>query len=494
MKLFTTPQLAFRRRRRRLTTGALAIAVTSGLLAAAGPAADASLVAPGNTAAITIGQARAGVAYQPVDPYPSSATTWGIDGPITDVNVDLNNLTFGRPADIDVLLVSPQGTAVMLMSSVCNYTQPVTNQYWTFDDEAAKQMPSSIQSTPACTSGSWKPSPYGLYSGTRLPAPAPLPSSQYPYYNRTLSAFRGENPNGTWRLFVHDRTNVHALPNGNPGYDPKDHGVILGGFRVIITTATRPVVVPADADGGGPASKYPLVQTVSGQNGPIREIFVYLQQPSHTYPDDLDVLLVAPSGQKIMLMSDACGGTDVPNGLTWRFNDRDPAMPDEGKCGPGGAGPNFAPTDHQPGESLPTPAPPGPYGTSLSALVGQSPNGEWRLFVADDRNADSGYLQGFSVSFSLAPPADLDVTAPDSAITEHPDSRTKSRRAKFTFTATEVGSTFECRIDNRAWGSCASPKSYARLTTGRHQFQVRATDKAGNRDATPATWGWRIRR
>jgi subtilisin-like proprotein convertase family protein len=240
-----------------------------------------------------------------------------------------------------------------------------------------------------------------------------------------------------------------------------------------------------------------VTQTVSGQNGQIRNVFVYLRNISHSRPDDLDVLLVAPGGQTVMLMSDVCGGIPIPNGRTLRFNDDDPPMPDGGPCTlPSGAGGNFRPTDviQPPETSLPAPAPPGPYGTSLDALNGLNPNGTWRLYIHDDLREHSGYLESFQISFDLAPPADLDVIAPNSAITGHPDSRTASRRARFTFSATEVGSSFACRIDTRAWASCSSPKSYTRLTTGRHQFQVRATDKAGNVDATPAVWRWRIRR
>ena len=52
---------------------------------------------PSNPAPIVINQSSS-PGNQSVDPYPSNLTTYGIDGPITDVNVDLNNLTFGVPA------------------------------------------------------------------------------------------------------------------------------------------------------------------------------------------------------------------------------------------------------------------------------------------------------------------------------------------------------------------------------------------------------------
>jgi subtilisin-like proprotein convertase family protein len=456
-------------------------------LASTGPPAEAGISAPSNPAPIFISQSTPGASHQSVDPYPADLTTWGIDGPITDVNVDLNNLTFGIPGDVDILLVSPTGTAVMLFSDSCSWTEPVIRSFWTFDDEAGAAFPASLPAAQACGTGSWRPTDSSIGVGRELPAPAPLPSTAYPYYARTLSAFDGENPNGTWKLYVGD-------DQQRPG-DGADHGVILGGFRLIITTQSRSIVVPASADGAGPATLYPALHTVTGQIGRIEDVFVYLPNLSHTRPDDLDVLLVAPGGQKVMLMSDACGGIPTPDGTTFRFNDDDPAMPDQGICstGPGGSGVNYAPTNHAPSDSLPAPAPPGPYGTSLGVLDGLGPNGIWRLYVHDDLTAHTGYLDSFFLSFDLAPPI-ADTTAPSSSIAGHPAAVTKARQARFTFTATESPATFECRLDNRAWTSCTSPRTHTQLAVGRHLFRVRASDAAGNQDATPATWTWRIRR
>lgn len=85
-----------------------------------------------------------------------------------------------------------------------------------------------------------------------------------------------------------------------------------------------------------------------------------------------------------------------------------------------------------------------------------------------------------------------DTTPPETAITSGPDHRGKDQTATFTFEADEPA-TFECRLDGGSWSSCTSPTTLADLTYGDHVLAVRATDGAGNVDATPATWAWSIK-
>ncbi len=50
---------------------------------------------------------------------------------------------------------------------------------------------------------------------------------------------------------------------------------------------------------------------------------------------------------------------------------------------------------------------------------------------------------------------------------------------------------FECRLDGGAWAACASPVTLDPLSDGQHTFEVRATDRAGNR-SDPAGYTWTI--
>jgi DNA-binding beta-propeller fold protein YncE len=88
----------------------------------------------------------------------------------------------------------------------------------------------------------------------------------------------------------------------------------------------------------------------------------------------------------------------------------------------------------------------------------------------------------------------VDRKPPNTRIKRGPLKTTTSRTALFGFSSTERRSRFECKLDKRRWARCKSPKSYTGLKRGRHTFRVRAIDRAGNTDLSPATRTWILRR
>lgn len=86
-------------------------------------------------------------------------------------------------------------------------------------------------------------------------------------------------------------------------------------------------------------------------------------------------------------------------------------------------------------------------------------------------------------------PGSPDVTAPETAITTPDLKDTTESKATFTFHASESHVTYECRLNYGAWQPCTSPVTY-RVKPGKHMFEVRATDVAGNTDPYPAYDGW----
>ncbi|MFL5946424.1 MAG: Ig-like domain-containing protein, partial [Gaiellaceae bacterium] len=85
---------------------------------------------------------------------------------------------------------------------------------------------------------------------------------------------------------------------------------------------------------------------------------------------------------------------------------------------------------------------------------------------------------------------DVDRTAPDTIISGKPADPSNAASPSFTFTSSEAGSSFQCRIDSGSWTPCTAPRTLNGLTDNAHTFDVRATDAAGNTDASPDTWTW----
>jgi hypothetical protein len=121
----------------------------------------------------------------------------------------------------------------------------------------------------------------------------------------------------------------------------------------------------------------------------------------------------------------------------------------------------------------------------------------------DPANGDYRQANGRGVSWKLSdqqfgpgdagsPAPDPDKTPPNTMISSGPSGSTTSTDASFAFSSSEPNSTFECKLDASDFASCSSPKAYSGLAVGQHTFSVRATDAAGNVDASAATAGWTI--
>ena len=141
----------------------------------------------------------------------------------------------------------------------------------------------------------------------------------------------------------------------------------------------------------GAADVYPSTINVTGLVGVIDTVTVVLTDVNHTFPADLDILLVGPGGAGVILMSDAGRGEDLVGANLTFF---DAAAQDLPRLNPIVTG-SYRPTDHV--ENLPdvfSGAPGGPYGTQLSAFSGGAPNGDWSLYVVDDAGSDGGSIAG----------------------------------------------------------------------------------------------------
>jgi hypothetical protein len=105
---------------------------------------------------------------------------------------------------------------------------------------------------------------------------------------------------------------------------------------------------------------------------------------------------------------------------------------------------------------------------------------------AEQLNSASGTGTSAPVTFTV------DLTPPDTVIDTGPADPDESTTASFTFHATESPATFQCSVDGAAYATCSSGQDFAGLQDRQHTFAVRAIDRAGNSDATPATFSWNV--
>ena len=148
------------------------------------------------------------------------------------------------------------------------------------------------------------------------------------------------------------------------------------------------------------SSPYPSTIPVSGFSGPTQDVNVILTGLNHTNPDDIDLLLESPSGQRILLMSDCGGSTDIVN-ATITFNDSASSnLPDASAIVTGSYKPtNFGTTN----DDFPSPGvisfsgPTGNASTPLSAFNNFNPNGTWKLYVVDGLSSNSGTIASWKL-------------------------------------------------------------------------------------------------
>jgi hypothetical protein len=134
----------------------------------------------------------------PANPYP---TTIEVDefekfkkAKITDVNLTLRGVSHELSENVDVMLAFGNKRA-LVMADAGNGVD-VDDLTITLDDQADQDLPDNA----VLTSGAFRPA--NLAGSDPFPAPAPAPNG-----NVDLSIFKGLNPDGEWRLFVHDDAN-----------------------------------------------------------------------------------------------------------------------------------------------------------------------------------------------------------------------------------------------------------------------------------------------
>ena len=249
---------------------------------------------PSNATPVTIPAVGTGsAAGSGADPYPDNIHIQGLSGPITRVTATLTGLSHSSPADLDVLLVGPQGQNIELLSDVGG-GGPASDVNLTFADQAEFTIPAAGH----LSTGNFKPSNDTSDGPDTFPAPAPAPTSA-----TTMATFNGTDPNGTWSLYISDDAagdvgslsswslDITTLPNttaptvaptGVTAVSAPASGKVAVSFTPIADSppdngGSTITAYTATCSGGGPA------KTFTSSVLPFGTVTVGKLKPGHTY-------------------------------------------------------------------------------------------------------------------------------------------------------------------------------------------------------------------
>ena len=328
-----------------------------------------------NSTPITLNTASGLTAPTTASNYPSTINVSGMTGNTTKVEVSIKGVSHTMN-QIDMLLVSPTGAKYVFLS---DSTSPGGNDsFYTFSDSGTSVLNNTVS-----ISGTYLPT--DINSGTdTFPAPAPAAPYGTPPTATFASVFNGADPNGVWSLYAVDDF------LGTPGF-------VVSGWSLNITTNGAPQTFSnpnyfSFSDIVALSTPYGSVINVAGQTGVISNLKITLNGYSHTFSNDVDILLVSPNGRSLTLMSDV--SSSAVNNINLTFDD---AAASTININPIISG-TYRPSDNG-GELdfFPSPAPLRPYlenNSQLNNFNGFNPNGEWRLFVSDDFQNNSGSIAG----------------------------------------------------------------------------------------------------
>ena len=153
----------------------------------------------------------------------------------------------------------------------------------------------------------------------------------------------------------------------------------------------------------GTATPYPSAITLSGLPTYLCKATVNVNGITHTFLDDVDILLSSPTPTtNLIILSDVTG---APTGLNLTFDDAAattvPGSPASG---------TYKPTNVGAGDPFAAPAPTPSAATTLATFKGVNPNGTWNLWVVDDFTGDSGSITGWCLNLVSICTADADCS------------------------------------------------------------------------------------
>lgn len=187
-----------------------------------------------------------------------------------------------------------------------------------------------------------------------------------------------------------------------------DAGALPGNPQTLSSNTV--INIPGSGTSGN-GNPYPGVINVSGfPAAGVTVRSVTINNYDHTFPDDVDLVLVSPTGTPVILMSD-CGGSASATGQNFTFVDGAPALADAAFNNTG----TYRCTNYGTPDNFPAPGPLSlTQATPTLSSFGGDPNGNWRLYAVDDAGLNTGLIGSWSITFNVPGPVVFNQTSPAS--------------------------------------------------------------------------------
>lgn len=196
------------------------------------------------------------------------------------------------------------------------------------------------------------------------------------------------------------RINLTAKYN-NPGEVSSSTSFVLTILppRAITFENRKPITIIDNSR----ASDYPSIITVTGLQGNVRSVKATIDGFGHSFPSDVAILLVSPTGQKVVLMNKAGASSAAVSGLSFNFTQTAAnPIPGSGNLTSG----DWKPANYNTSYVFPD-VPPDKdttYATTMDAFKGHVPAGDWKLYITDTVSGDSGVItNGWSLTIETEP-------------------------------------------------------------------------------------------
>ncbi|MCC7014773.1 MAG: proprotein convertase P-domain-containing protein [Planctomycetes bacterium] len=283
-------------------------------------------------------------------PLVVTASVSGVGTSLWDLDL-FTDLSHTSAGDFDITLTSPAGTTVVV----------TTDNGGTNDNTFAGTLWDE-NTTDTCTDH--------VYANLTLATPL-SPEGRF-------SAFRGEDPNGTWTLSIGDDA---TADNGTLNSWSLAVTTIPSAPTTVTTTFSQSPALPVPT-GAPTTTAGTTIDTlaVSGIGTSIANVILDTNI-THTFAGDLDITLTSPAGTVVVVTTDNGGGNDnVFAGTTWSGDSTNVAT-------------DFVFVNLTVAPLL------SPEG-SFDNFIGQDPNGTWTLTIVDDASGDFGALNSWGLTIA----------------------------------------------------------------------------------------------